>query len=88
MVLQDVYRIGTLMELVRVLSLSFADDGKRIKVYVYPFWVTQFNMAFVKLNRVLFIIGLCSRVYGGRCTCRNAIAACGNKKDLGVHGLG
>ncbi|KAM7472965.1 hypothetical protein LguiA_011148 [Lonicera macranthoides] len=30
----DVYRIGTLMELVRALSLSFADDGKRIKVCV------------------------------------------------------
>lgn len=29
---QDVYRIGTLMELVRVLALNFADDGKRIKV--------------------------------------------------------
>ena len=29
---QDVYRIGTLMELVRVLALTFADDGKRIKV--------------------------------------------------------
>eukprot|EP00268_Persea_americana_P042604 TRINITY_DN4265_c0_g1_i1.p1 TRINITY_DN4265_c0_g1~~TRINITY_DN4265_c0_g1_i1.p1 ORF type:complete len:416 (-),score=77.58 TRINITY_DN4265_c0_g1_i1:1118-2365(-) len=28
----DVYRIGTLMELVRVLALSFADDGKRVKV--------------------------------------------------------
>lgn len=31
---QDVYRIGTLMELVRVLALSFADDGKRIKVNI------------------------------------------------------
>ncbi|KAG5559512.1 hypothetical protein RHGRI_009141 [Rhododendron griersonianum] len=30
----DVYRIGTLMELVRVLALKFADDGKRIKVCV------------------------------------------------------
>ncbi|XP_025820231.1 probable adenylate kinase 5, chloroplastic isoform X2 [Panicum hallii] len=30
----DVYRIGTLMELVRELSLSFADDGKRVKVCV------------------------------------------------------
>lgn len=30
--LQDVYRIGTLMELVRVLALSFADDGKHVKV--------------------------------------------------------
>ncbi|KAF5749557.1 adenylate kinase 5 chloroplastic [Tripterygium wilfordii] len=30
----DVYRIGTLMELVRVIALSFADDGKRIKVCV------------------------------------------------------
>ncbi|KAL6839162.1 hypothetical protein ACP4OV_031053 [Aristida adscensionis] len=30
----DVYRIGTLMELVRELSLSFADDGKRVKVSV------------------------------------------------------
>lgn len=29
---QDVYRIGTLMELVRILALSFADDGKRVKV--------------------------------------------------------
>jgi len=29
---QDVYRIGTLMELVRVLALSFADDGKQVKV--------------------------------------------------------
>ncbi|KAF2590014.1 hypothetical protein F2Q70_00039004 [Brassica cretica] len=28
----DVYRIGTLMELVRTLALSFADDGKRVKV--------------------------------------------------------
>lgn len=32
---QDVYRIGTLMELVRVLALSFADDGKRVKVCYY-----------------------------------------------------
>ncbi|CAL4997979.1 unnamed protein product [Urochloa decumbens] len=32
--LQDVYRIGTLMELVRELSLSFADDGNRVKVCV------------------------------------------------------
>ncbi|WJZ98256.1 hypothetical protein VitviT2T_016795 [Vitis vinifera] len=30
----DVYRIGTLMELVRVLALSFADDGKHVKVCV------------------------------------------------------
>ncbi|XP_010542084.1 PREDICTED: adenylate kinase 5, chloroplastic [Tarenaya hassleriana] len=30
----DVYRIGTLMELVRVLALSFADDGKIVKVCV------------------------------------------------------
>ncbi|KAF0900926.1 hypothetical protein E2562_037020 [Oryza meyeriana var. granulata] len=30
----DVYRVGTLMELVRELSLSFADDGKRVKVCV------------------------------------------------------
>ncbi|KAK8450903.1 hypothetical protein SEVIR_6G119900v4 [Setaria viridis] len=30
----DVYRIGTLMELVRELSLSFADDGKRVKVII------------------------------------------------------
>ncbi|MCD7458562.1 hypothetical protein HAX54_038575 [Datura stramonium] len=30
----DVYRIGTLMELIRVLALSFADDGKRVKVCV------------------------------------------------------
>ncbi|CAM0910438.1 unnamed protein product [Alopecurus aequalis] len=30
----DVYRIGTLMELVRDLSLTFADDGKRVKVCV------------------------------------------------------
>ncbi|GMY35707.1 adenylate kinase 5, chloroplastic [Fagus crenata] len=30
----DVYRIGTLMELVRVLALSFADDGKNVKVCV------------------------------------------------------
>ncbi|PRQ16709.1 putative adenylate kinase [Rosa chinensis] len=27
----DVYRIGTLMELVRTLALSFADDGKSVK---------------------------------------------------------
>ncbi|MFS7981912.1 putative adenylate kinase [Helianthus anomalus] len=32
---QDVYRIGTLMELVRVLALSFADDGKRVKVCLF-----------------------------------------------------
>ncbi|KAK4343264.1 hypothetical protein RND71_036358 [Anisodus tanguticus] len=30
----DVYRIGTLMELIRVLALSFADDGKRVKVCI------------------------------------------------------
>lgn len=30
--MQDVYRIGSLMELVRALALSFADDGKRVKV--------------------------------------------------------
>ncbi|XP_058727594.1 adenylate kinase 5, chloroplastic-like [Vicia villosa] len=30
----DVYRIGTLMELIRSLALSFADDGKRVKVCV------------------------------------------------------
>ncbi|KAK7304764.1 hypothetical protein VNO77_42651 [Canavalia gladiata] len=30
----DVYRIGTLMELVRALALSFADDGKHVKVCV------------------------------------------------------
>ncbi|XP_004488951.1 adenylate kinase 5, chloroplastic [Cicer arietinum] len=30
----DVYRIGTLMELTRDLALSFADDGKRVKVCV------------------------------------------------------
>ncbi|KAM0827234.1 hypothetical protein ACQ4PT_068325 [Festuca glaucescens] len=30
----DVYRIGTLMELVRDLSLTFANDGKRVKVCV------------------------------------------------------
>ncbi|XP_061348176.1 adenylate kinase 5, chloroplastic isoform X2 [Gastrolobium bilobum] len=32
--LRDVYRIGTLMELVRALALSFADDGKCVKVCV------------------------------------------------------
>lgn len=30
----DVYRIGTLMELIRVIALTFADDGKRVKVCV------------------------------------------------------
>ncbi|WJX25140.1 adenylate kinase [Trifolium repens] len=30
----DVYRIGTLMELIRSIALSFADDGKRVKVCV------------------------------------------------------
>ncbi|XP_047308263.1 adenylate kinase 5, chloroplastic isoform X2 [Impatiens glandulifera] len=30
----DVYRIGTLMELIRVIALSYADDGKRVKVCV------------------------------------------------------
>lgn len=30
----DVYRIGTLMELVRVIALSFSDDGKHVKVCV------------------------------------------------------
>ncbi|KAJ3693400.1 hypothetical protein LUZ60_008880 [Juncus effusus] len=30
----DVYRIGTLMEMVRNLAFSFADDGKRVKVCV------------------------------------------------------
>lgn len=30
----DVYRIGTLMELVRTLALSFADDGKHVKICV------------------------------------------------------
>ncbi|KAK8707237.1 hypothetical protein V6N13_058298 [Hibiscus sabdariffa] len=30
----DVYRIGTLMELVRDIALSFADDGIRVKVCV------------------------------------------------------
>ncbi|PHU19796.1 Adenylate kinase 5, chloroplastic [Capsicum chinense] len=30
----DVYRIGMQMELIRVLALSFADDGKRVKVCV------------------------------------------------------
>ncbi|KAK9991203.1 hypothetical protein SO802_026188, partial [Lithocarpus litseifolius] len=31
-VVEDVYKIGTLMELVRVLALSFANDGKQVKV--------------------------------------------------------
>ncbi|KAM3305941.1 hypothetical protein P3S67_012810 [Capsicum chacoense] len=30
----DVYRIGMQMELIRVLALSFADDGKRVKLCV------------------------------------------------------
>ncbi|XP_078443356.1 adenylate kinase family protein isoform X2 [Wolffia australiana] len=30
----DVYRIGTLLELVRGIALTFADDGKRVKVCV------------------------------------------------------
>ncbi|KAJ6673344.1 NUCLEOTIDE KINASE [Salix viminalis] len=30
----DVYRIGTLMELIRIIALAFADDGKRVKVCV------------------------------------------------------
>ncbi|CAO2817555.1 unnamed protein product [Amaranthus hypochondriacus] len=30
----DVYRIGTLMELIRVIALTYADDGKRVKVCV------------------------------------------------------
>nr|KAJ0218398.1 hypothetical protein LSAT_V11C300139420 [Lactuca sativa] len=30
----DVYQIGTLMELVRVLALSFSNDGKCVKVFV------------------------------------------------------
>lgn len=28
----DVYRIGTLLELMRELAFTFADDGKRVKV--------------------------------------------------------
>ena len=41
---QDVYRIGTLMELVRVLALSFADDGKQVKVILSSLpltWIFQ-----------------------------------------------
>ena len=30
--MQDVYRIGTLLELVRELAFTFADDGKRVRV--------------------------------------------------------
>ncbi|KAL0552712.1 hypothetical protein IC582_011833 [Cucumis melo] len=30
----DVYRIGTLMELIRTIALSFADDGRRVKVCI------------------------------------------------------
>jgi len=40
---QDVYRIGTLLELVREVAFTFADDGKRVRVrhvitlYLYLF---------------------------------------------------
>nr|KAJ0192076.1 hypothetical protein LSAT_V11C800449790 [Lactuca sativa] len=37
----DVYRIGTLMELVRVLALSFSNDGKRVKIIILPIPTTK-----------------------------------------------
>ncbi len=32
MILQDVHRIGTLLELMRELAFTFANDGKRVRV--------------------------------------------------------
>nr|KAJ0228097.1 hypothetical protein LSAT_V11C100035420 [Lactuca sativa] len=37
----NVYRIGTLMELVRVLALSFSNDGKRVKIIILPIPTTK-----------------------------------------------
>ena len=33
LLVQDVYRIGTLLELIRELAFTFADDGKRVRVH-------------------------------------------------------
>lgn len=85
---QDVYRIGTLMELVRVIALSFADDGKRVKVCCFWHWLVATKQYLSHLNPLFSLEGLCPRIYGGRCTCRNAIAACWYSTDLRVHGLG
>lgn len=68
------------MELVRVIALSFADDGKRVKVYL-ALMAQQFehcifvNVVCLDLLSFICLSGLCSRVHGGRSTCWNATAA-------------
>lgn len=97
---QDVYRIGTLMELVRVLALNFADDGKRIKVNLsrlLQFWflliLLSCNYKLSSKKKICWVLriiftGMCARVYGRGSPCRDAITACWKQKDIGVHGLG
>ena len=48
---QDVYRVGTLLELVRELAFTFADDGKRVRVRhvttVHQLWLRLFVSCFL-----------------------------------------
>lgn len=75
------------MELVRNLALSFADDGKRVKVLYMP------NLHICKrclsvCIRLPVFVGLCARVDGRRSSKWNATSACWNSEDFGDHGLG
>lgn len=72
---QDVYRIGTLMELVRTIALSFADDGRRVKVISL---ISLKDQSACTHHLKFYLQGMHSRIHGGRCTFWNATSACWN----------
>lgn len=82
---QDVYRIGTLMELIRTIALSFADDGRRVKVISL---ISLKTRVLVPNHLTFYLQGMHTRIHGGRCTFWNATAACWDSEDLRIHGLG
>lgn len=49
--LQDVYRIGTLLELMRELAFTFVNDGKRVRVsQVMPMATIHYHCSAVLIH--------------------------------------
>lgn len=79
------------MELVRELSLSFADDGKRVKVLIFATLAYIIGLSLslsLTQHDAIDLSGLCSRLHGGRCICWYSTSAGWKQKNFGIHGLG
>lgn len=53
--MQDVYRIGTLLELIRELAFTFVDDGKRVRVCHYSTFLFLLITALASLPVLLSV---------------------------------